>query len=209
MLKLEPDKQRGNRMLDTKHFAFGLFATALLGLVGCDRGPVESQPTREQAEVSSPDATDLGRAGAAGSGADTRAARDDDGPDPRDGPQPTRDDGRPLWAANRSSSAEEAAQRQFERNGETFGADTVEEYVDQAHAFVAKPPAGVQRATRSSNGDQLLYDARSNTFAVATRDGAPRTMFKPDDGAEYWVRQKAQAAGGRSSARSRGDDDRG
>jgi filamentous hemagglutinin len=79
-----------------------------------------------------------------------------------------------MWAANKELTAAEAAQKQFRRNGETFGADTVEEYVDQAHAFLAKPPSGVERATRSRNGDQLLYDPKSNTFLVATRDGAPR-----------------------------------
>ena len=136
--------------------------------------------------------------------ASARAERDD----PRDGPQPLHDTGAPVWAANSRLDAEEAAQRQFERNGGTFGADTVEEYVDQAHAFIAKPPAGVERATRSRNGDKLFYDAKSNTFLVATREGAPRTMFKPDDGADYWADQKKQAAGGRS-ARGRDTDDRG
>ena len=34
-----------------------------------------------------------------------------------------------------------------------------------------------------ANGDALLYDAKSNTFAVVTKAGAPRTMFKPRDGA--------------------------
>jgi pyocin large subunit-like protein len=111
-----------------------------------------------------------------------------------------------MWAANKELTAAEAAQKQFRRNGETFGADTVEEYVDQAHAFLAKPPSGVERATRSRNGDQLLYDPKSNTFLVATRDGAPRTMFKPDDGAEYWANQKRQASG---RARNGGGDDRG
>ena len=200
-------------MTVSKHLAFGLLTAALLGLAGCDRGGgVESEPARPQAEVASPDAADLGGQRTLEEGgsppASQRASRDggEDREDPRDGPQPQHDDGAPLWAANRSLSAEEAARKQFERNGETFGADTVAEYVDQAHAFVANPPAGVQRATRSRNGDKLFYDAKSNTFLVATKDGAPRTMFKPDDGAEYWARQKAQASGSRNARRSGGDD---
>ena len=40
-----------------------------------------------------------------------------------------------------------------------------------------------------SNGDTLLYDAKSNTFAVVTKAGAPRTMFKPRDGSAYWDQQ--------------------
>jgi hypothetical protein len=201
-------------MSNSKHLAFGLFTAALLGLAACDRGGgVESDPARPQAEVASPDAADLGgqrtlEEGGTAPGAEARASREGgvDREDPRDGPQPQHDGGAPLWAANRSLTAEEAARKQFERNGETFGADTVAEYVDQAHAFIAKPPSGVERATRSRNGDKLFYDAKSNTFLVATKDGAPRTMFKPDDGAEYWARQKAQASGSGNARRSGGDD---
>jgi filamentous hemagglutinin len=41
-----------------------------------------------------------------------------------------------------------------------------------------------------TNGDVLLYDATSNTFAVKNAQGVPRTMFKPTDGAAYFQRQK-------------------
>ncbi len=50
------------------------------------------------------------------------------------------------------------------------------------HAFVDTPPTGVQKVARA-NGDALLYDAKTNTFAVVSKTGAPRTMFKPRDGA--------------------------
>jgi pyocin large subunit-like protein len=193
-------------LADRKLLAGALLAA--LALSACERGGAAQQAAREEpAEVASPDAadaTDARQTSAPTPSASARAERDD----PRDGPQPQHDTGGPVWAANSRYTAEEAAQRQFERNGEVFGADTVEEYVDQAHAFIDKPPAGVERATRSRNGDQLMYDPKSNTFAVATRDGAPRTMFKPDDGAAYWAEQKQQAAGGRS-ARNRDNDDRG
>lgn len=191
-------------MADRKLLAGALLAA--LALSACERGGAAQQAARDEpAEVVSPDTADVNEARQ--TSAPTPSARADRD-DPREGPQPQHDTGGAVWAANSRYTAEEAAQRQFERNGETFGADTVEEYVDQAHAFIDKPPAGVERATRSRNGDQLLYDAKSNTFAVATRDGAPRTMFKPDDGAEYWASQKRQASGGRS-ARNSGDDDRG
>ena len=38
------------------------------------------------------------------------------------------------------------------------------------------------------------YDAKANVFAVVTKDGAPRTMFKPRDGAAYWDQQKERVA---------------
>ncbi len=42
------------------------------------------------------------------------------------------------------------------------------------HAFVDAPPAGVKARIARSNGDALLYDAKTNTFAVVTKAGAPR-----------------------------------
>lgn len=96
--------------------------------------------------------------------------------------------GRPIWSETRSRSAEEGARRAFERNGAAFGAADVDAYVRAAHAFIASPPAGTETAERA-NGDTLYYHAASNTFAVATREGAPRTMFKPDDGPAYWAEQ--------------------
>ncbi|HEY1878544.1 MAG TPA: hypothetical protein VGG68_01285 [Caulobacteraceae bacterium] len=97
--------------------------------------------------------------------------------------------GKPMWAANRRHSAVENAQYQFARNGVDFGAHSETDYVTKVHAFVDHPPATAQTLDRN-NGDRLIYDPKSNTFAVVSRDGAPRTMFKPRDGASYWTEQK-------------------
>ncbi len=102
-------------------------------------------------------------------------------------------DGRPIWSASRRGTAEENAQRAFDRNGEAFGARDLDDFVRKAHAFIETPPAGTQRLTRA-NGDVLLYDPKGNVFAVASKDGAPRTMFKPDEGAAYWDEQKSRLA---------------
>ena len=96
-----------------------------------------------------------------------------------------------VWQAARGSDAESTAEVRFERNGSDFGAESADDYVDQVHAFITNPPPGTQRAQRR-NGDTLFYDPASNTFAVVTRDGAPRTMFKPDEGAAYWAQQLEQ-----------------
>lgn len=122
-----------------------------------------------------------------------------DRPDPREAPVPLLD-GKPMWSANRDRTAEQNAQAAFERNGEDFGADTLDAFVAKAHAFTEDPPAGVQKIKRA-NGDTLLYDPKGNIFAVVTKDGAPRTMFKPDDGPAYWQEQKAK-----ESARASGKD---
>ena len=108
----------------------------------------------------------------------------------------------PIWSASRRGTAEENAQRAFDRNGETFGARDLDDFVRKAHAFIETPPAGTQRLTRA-NGDVLLYDPKGNVFAVASKDGAPRTMFKPDEGAAYWDEQKSRLA--RQATRRSGD----
>jgi pyocin large subunit-like protein len=110
-------------------------------------------------------------------------------------------DGKPMWAANRRYSAEENAEYQFKQHGEEFGARDVEDFVKKVHAFSKK--SGTERFERS-NGDVLLYDAKANVFAVYNKDGAPKTMFKPRDGATYWDEQKTQTSA-RSGRSTRGE----
>ena len=102
-------------------------------------------------------------------------------------------DGKPMWSSNAKYSAEENARYHFERDGATFGATTLDAFVRKAHAFVNEPPKGALTLTRA-NGDRLVYDPDANVFAVATKEGAPRTMFKPDDGMAYWEKQKDREA---------------
>ncbi|EJL33599.1 hypothetical protein PMI01_02103 [Caulobacter sp. AP07] len=127
--------------------------------------------------------------------------------DPRDAPVP-KVAGKPMWAANRTRTAEENAQRGFERYGSEFAAADVDDYVRKAHAFVAHPPSEAETLTRP-NGDTLIYDPKGNVFAVVTKAGAPRTMFKPDDGATYWSQQKTRESRRTTASRDRGASDNG
>jgi pyocin large subunit-like protein len=61
------------------------------------------------------------------------------------------------------------------------------EYVRAAHALVTSPPSGTLVKTRGL--DTLYYHPASNTFAIATSGGVPRTMFRPADGMNYWKKQ--------------------
>jgi pyocin large subunit-like protein len=119
----------------------------------------------------------------------------------------TADDGKPVWAPSKAKSAQEGAEKAFERNGEAFEAKTVDQFVKRAHAFVGHPPKGTLTLTRK-NGDTLFYDPKGNVFAVANKQGAPRTMFKPDEGMAYWQKQKDREAK-QASRRSRSADDQG
>jgi hypothetical protein len=115
-----------------------------------------------------------------------------------------------LWSSNRKYSARQNADYHFKRDGRDFGARNADDYVRMAHDFIAHPPRGTQKLTRS-NGDRLLYDPAGNTFVVADRQGAPRTMFKPRDGMAYWEKQKERegsnrSRSGRSRSRTNADD---
>ena len=172
-----------------------------LALAACDNGPsavVQRQAAGTQMAANAESRPDVS----------SRRGGEADAVDHRQDPVRLVD-GAPLWSASKRYSAEENARRAFERNGQAFGAATLDGFVKKAHAFVDHPPAGTLTLTRA-NGDKLLYDPRGNVFAVASSAGAPRTMFKPDDGKAYWEKVKAQEAErqtARSSRRRNAPDD--
>ena len=174
-----------------------LLAGAALTLTACDNGP--SAVAGKQAAGTQMAANAVGEAPEAGDRSDASPVdhrRD-----------PVREvDGKPMWSASRRYSAEENARRAFARNGQAFGADNVDAFVEKAHDFVQRPPKGTLTLTRN-NGDTLLYDPKGNVFAVRSKAGAPRTMFKPDEGMAYWEEQKAREARRQANRRSSRDDD--
>ena len=169
-------------------------------LAACDNGPSAVHGKAAAGAASGP-------AGSADTSRPDYAARDgeDSGVDHRRDPVKLVG-GKPVWAASRRFSAEENAQRAFERNGEAFGARDEAQFIRKAHDFVDHPPAGTLTLTRA-NGDTLFYDPKANVFAVTGKDGAPRTMFKPDDGMSYWQKQKDREAKRQTARRSRAGDD--
>ncbi|MBA3999527.1 MAG: S-type pyocin family protein [Brevundimonas sp.] len=148
----------------------------MTALTACDNGP-SAVETRDRSERAATEAAVQPVAGAVESGRATARS------------------GAPArWTSNSRNTADQNIQRLFERNGAAFSAASADDYVDKAHAFIIAPPAGTE-TVRRGNGDTLYYHAATNTFLVATSDGTPRTMFKPDDGPAYWDQQKARAAG--------------
>lgn len=177
-----------------------LFAGAALLLAGCDNGPsavAQKQAAGTQmAESRTAEPAGSGYSDGSGTSDQTRDHRRDAVPEV---------DGKPMWSASRKFSAQENAQRAFARNGEAFGADSLDAFVEKAHSFVSKPPKGTLTMTRA-NGDKLFYDPKGNVFAVASKAGAPRTMFKPDEGMAYWEEQKTREARRQASRRNRDDE---
>lgn len=99
---------------------------------------------------------------------------------------------KPAVTANRRETVDAKIERLYRRNGAAFGARSAGDYLDRVTAFTTRPPRDAETAKRP-NGDTLIYQASTNTFAVVARDGTPRTMFKPDDGPAYWAEQKERA----------------
>jgi pyocin large subunit-like protein len=169
-------------------FVFLMGAAAFaLALGACDAGPSATG----KAPANPPPSISAAGQSAQSSGGAAATTQNASATDPRDVPAPLATDGKPIWAANRKHTAQENADYQFGKNGKDFGALSEADYVAKVHAFVDSPPSGVQKVERT-NGDALLYDAKTNTFAVVTKAGAPRTMFKPRDGATYWQQQVAR-----------------
>jgi hypothetical protein len=147
-------------------------ALALLGLAACGNGG-SAVETRDRAA----DGAEAVLTSAAGAAADAA-----------DAPEKPK----PVLTANRRETVDAKTARLFETNGADFGAASAEDYLAKVQAFTTRPPAGTERVERP-NGDVLLYQASTNTFAVVSREGVAKTMFKPRDGAAYWAEQKAAA----------------
>lgn len=149
-----------------------MFGLAVMALAGCDNASAVQTRDRTTAE-----ATPL---------ADT--APGTDGGDQVS----TTLQAKPVLTASRRETVDDKIARLYQRNGADFGAGSAEDYLDKVTAFTAKPPQDAETVKRP-NGDTLIYQASTNTFAVVARDGTPRTMFKPTTGADYWAGQKTAA----------------
>ena len=162
---------------------------AAIGLAGCNRGSEAARAHADTASDGSGRSTYVasrGEGGAeGGSGYAERTAYKKREPVPSF-------HGEPMWSDNRQHTAQENAHYHCDKSGGDIGAKNFDDCLTKVHAFLDHPPAGAKTLTRS-NGDKLVYDAKANIFAVARKDGAPRTFFKPRDGADYWKQQQAEA----------------
>ena len=149
-------------------------SAALLGLAACGNGASAVETRDRAAEV-----TEARLTAATGASSDEVATAQRSGE-------------RTVLTANRRETVDAKMQRLYERNGSDFDATSAEDFLAKVTAFTSRPPSGVETVTRP-NGDTLLYQASTNTFAVVARNGSPRTMFKPEDGPAYWAEQKAAA----------------
>lgn len=94
-----------------------------------------------------------------------------------------------LWSSTKSKSAVENALGHWNKHKSEFPElQNAKQYAEGAKNFLTNPPKGTLTKP-NSRGDTLRYDPSTNTFGVLGKDGAPRTMFRPKDGMDYWNRQ--------------------
>jgi RHS repeat-associated protein len=77
----------------------------------------------------------------------------------------------------------------FIRHGDDFGAQSAEDYADQASQFYQDSQANDLPTVIDSDGVTRVYDPDTNTFGSYNDDGTTRTFFKPTGGANYWYDQ--------------------
>ena len=95
----------------------------------------------------------------------------------------------PLWTSTKSKTAVENAFGHWQKQGAEFPEfQNAKQYVEGTKSFFNNPPAGTLTKARP-NGDSFFYNPANNTFGVQAADGAPRTMFRPTDGINYWNKQ--------------------
>ncbi|MCZ6804625.1 MAG: putative Ig domain-containing protein [Proteobacteria bacterium] len=95
----------------------------------------------------------------------------------------------PLWSSTKGKSAVENAFGHFKKHKSEFPEfQNAKQYAEGTKKFLNNPPKGILTKT-NSRGDTLRYDPNTNTFGVLSKDGAPRTMFRPKNGIDYWNKQ--------------------
>ena len=94
----------------------------------------------------------------------------------------------PIWSATKSKSAVENALGHWNKHKAEFPElANARQYAKTAGSLVTSPPAGA--LTKARGAETLIYDQATNTFLVRGANGAPKTMFRPTDGLDYWNKQ--------------------
>ncbi len=75
----------------------------------------------------------------------------------------------------------------FEKHGEDFEYETMEEYEAGANRVINSKD--VLHKIEAEDGDDVYYLENSNEFVIVSTDGYIRTYFKPSDGVDYYNRQ--------------------
>ncbi|GME30529.1 MULTISPECIES: VENN motif pre-toxin domain-containing protein [unclassified Pantoea] len=85
-----------------------------------------------------------------------------------------------IWTETKKKEPVSNAYGHWDKHKQEFPElQNSKQYVEATHSFVNNPPPGTLSKVRS-NGETVFYNPKTNTFAVKTADGVPKTMFRPD-----------------------------
>jgi hypothetical protein len=85
-----------------------------------------------------------------------------------------------IWSARKNMNPVENAFWHWKKHGKEFQElSNARDYVEKIRNFLSNPPSGTLMKTRL-NGEIVLYHPETNTFASFTKEGVPKTLFKPD-----------------------------
>lgn len=85
-----------------------------------------------------------------------------------------------IWSVRGNMSSVENAFSHWKKHGIEFQElCNAKHYVEKARNFLSNPPSETLMKTRP-NGEILLYHPETNSFASFTKEGVPKTLFKPD-----------------------------
>lgn len=85
-----------------------------------------------------------------------------------------------IWSATkRKTSVENAFSHWKDHRKEFPEIFNAKQYVEASKKFIKQPPPGTLIKTRA-NGEIILYHEKNNLFAAYTKEGIPKTMFKPN-----------------------------
>ena len=66
--------------------------------------------------------------------------------------------------------------------------DNAKQYVDKARNFFEEKSDDILEYSRK-NGELIKYNKITKEFGAFLEDGTPKTLFKPENGIEYWYKQ--------------------
>jgi pyocin large subunit-like protein len=95
------------------------------------------------------------------------------------------DVGRQIWSStNKKTSVQNAFKHWKDHKNEFPELFNAKQYVERSHSLFQHSEKTLTKIR--SNGEILYYQPTSNTFGAFTKDGVPKTMFRPRDGIYYW-----------------------
>jgi len=93
-----------------------------------------------------------------------------------------------IWTSTKDRSEVINAFKHWEKHAAEFPEfNNSLEYVLGANKFMTNPEVNTLIKVRT-NGDKVFYNPKSNIIGIQTKNGVPRTLFKPEDGLKYWDR---------------------